>query len=81
MVALNELLTSQLHQRLRINLFVITALSPSDPLVLSVDAACESSHSRTNRKLFIGSHHGAKVEQGLGISLYISHTNGGHAVV
>lgn len=61
MIALSKLLGPLVHQCPGINLYVITAVSLSDTLVLSVDGVCESSHSHTNRKLFIGSHQGAKV--------------------
>lgn len=54
----------QVHQWPRINLLLPTAESLSDTWVLSIDGVCESSHSHTNRKLFIGSHRGAKVKQG-----------------
>lgn len=64
MTALRELLRSQVHQRLRINRCVITAVSLSDTSVPSVDGVCESSHSHTNGKLFIASRHSAKVGQG-----------------
>lgn len=51
----------------KINLYVITAVSLSDTLVLSLDGVCESSHSHANRKPFIGSRQGAKVVQGPGV--------------
>lgn len=43
----------QVHQRPRINLYGTAAVSLSDTWVLSIDGVCESSHSHTNRKLFM----------------------------
>lgn len=67
MIAFGKHLRSQVHQHTRKNLYVITAVSLSDTLVLSVDGVCESSHSHANRKPFIGSRYGAKVVQGPGV--------------
>lgn len=54
----------QVYQCPRINLYVISSVSLSHISVASVEGVCESSRSHTNRKLFIGSHHSAKVRQG-----------------